>query len=214
MVDVLQASLDTPDRFEQIRDQIGGILQANFDYQETQDASNAVYVYSERVNPWEQLHQNDRTPIVNVTAQDEQFDGAISSAVNHQKATGRYHIDCIAFGESEQTTEGHQPGDEAASLEAQKVSRQCRQILMSPMNAFLQLRGTVWKRWVQSIQVLQPPAGERPVIHVVASRLTMAVEFTEEAPEQDASLLEVVAAEIERREDGKILVQANYDYSE
>jgi len=214
MVDVLQVSLATPDRFEQVRDQIAGILRANFDYQETQDASNAVYVFSERVNPWEQLHERDQTPIINVAAQDVQYDGGITGVVNDQKATARYHVDCIAFAESAQTAEGHSPGDEAASVEAQRVARQCRQILMGPQNAYLQLRGVVWKRWIQSQQVLQPPAGERPVVHVVATRLTLQVEFTESAPEQEASLLEVIDAEITRADDGKILVGAQYDYSE
>ena len=212
-LETLDAELSTPDIMEQVRDQLAGILRANFDYQETLDAANAVYIFSERSNPWEQLRQDDQTPIVNVTAQDVQYDGAISSVVNDQKATARYNIDCIAFGESAQTAGGHTPGDEKASLEAQRVARQCRQILMGPQNAYLQLRGTVWKRWIESLQVLQPPAGERPVVHVVASRIVMSVEFTETSPVNDPNLLEVIDAEIYRADDGKILVGARYDYT-
>lgn len=221
MPDTIGVLLETPDRSEQIRDQIAVILRENFDEQVTlaeddnQDPANyGAYVFTERLNPWEGLNDSDITPIVNITVQDSNFSGAMSSAVNDQKCTTRYHVDCIAFGESRQTAQGHEPGDRLASFEAQRVLRQVRQILMAPQNTYLQLRGIVWKRWGESTQMLQPPAAERPVIHVVAARLVLAVEFTERSPEVLGPPLEIIHATFERGADGKILAAAQYDYSE
>lgn len=221
MVDTVGVLLDTEDRAEQIRDQIAVILRANFDEQvqlaEDEDKSPEDYdahVFVERLNPWESVREGDQTPVVNISVQDSQFSGQNSSAVNDQKTTTRYYIDCIAFAESRETEDGHEPGDLLASLEAQRVLRQVRQILMGPQNYVLQLRGTVHKRWSERTQILQPPAGERSVIHVVAARLVLAVDHIERSPSIEGEPLEIVHATFERKSDGEVLLEAQYDYSE
>lgn len=216
-VDTLGVLMDTPSNAEAVRDRIGTLLQANFEEQVTL-ATNAgeppedfdARVFTERTNPWEQLHRDDLTPIVNVARDSADFNQSASSVVDNQKAEQRFNIDCIAFGQSEQTAEGHEPGDLLASLEVQRVARMARHIIMAPQNTYLQLRGTVWKRWIESIQMLQPPSqGET---HVVAARLTLMVHFTESAPQGDPNLLETVYAEGIRESDGKIVLAAQYDY--
>lgn len=217
-VDTLGVLMDAPSNAEAVRDRIGTLLQANFEEQVTL-ANNAgeppedfdARVFTERTNPWEQLRRDDLTPIVNVARDNADFNQSASSTVDNQKAEQRYNVDCIAFGQSEQTPEGHDPGDLLASLEVQRVARMVRHIIMAPQNTYLQLRGTVWKRWIESTQMLQPP--DQGTTHVVAARLTLMVHFTESAPQGDPNLLETVYAEGIRESDGKIVLAAQYDYA-
>jgi hypothetical protein len=220
MADTIGTLLDSPDRFELVRDQVAALLRANFDEQEAlAQAAGAdlleysAEVFAERANPWASLQRGDLTPIVNITVEGGDYDKARSSTVDSQHMTCRYNVDCIAYARSESTADGHRPGDLEASLRAQRLYRQVRQILISGQNAYLQMRGVVASRWPDSFQMLQPPAGDNRAEHVVAARMVLAVRFNETSPQVAGDPLEAIGIEIERADDGRVLVAQEYDYS-
>ena len=215
-LDTVGVLLDQPATAEAVRDRVASLLVANFAEQRALATAAGqppeefdAYVFTERSSPWELARAGDQTPIVNVSLDNASYQGDRSPGANHQHAEQRINIDCVAFGVNEQTADGHDPGDYLASLEAARVTRQVRSMLMSPGNIVLQLRGTVHKRWIESTQMLQPPA-QGGTFHVVASRLTLVVWFLESAPVPDPTLLEIVYSEFDRATDGKITLAVQY----
>ena len=83
---------------------------------------------------------------------------------------------------------------------------------MAATYTYLDLRGVVWSRWVQSITVFQPQLDARNVSQVVAARLAFRVVFNEFSPQVESVELEAVRVDVERAEDGEIIAQAGYDY--
>jgi len=222
MAALITTLIDKQDNFEIIRDQIAAILlleqhnQQVLAVSETKDPSQwALKVYSERSNPWEAFRDqnSDRTPIINVWYNNSNFDGNASNTVAHQKASGTFNIDCYGRGLSRSETTGHTPGDEDAALEAQRAMRLVRNILMAGQYTYLGLRGLVWKRWPQSINLFQPQQGGLPVENVVGARLALTVDFSEFSPQYVPETLELLSIDISRLVDGKVVLEADYDYT-
>jgi len=223
---VLQTLIDKKDNFEIIRDQIAAILAAECANQKAlalladpvQDPDDYDFtVYIERTNPWEQffIESPDLTPVVNIWYDNSNFDGNASNISERQKTDAVFNIDCYAGGISSADGNGHQPGDEKAALEVQRALRLVRNILMAAPNTYLQLRGLVWKRWPQSINMFQPQNDTRPVCHVVAGRLALRVTFNEFSPQYVPETLEVVAVamQFDTNDDGAVTINAEYDYT-
>ena len=84
---------------------------------------------------------------------------------------------------------------------------------MAAEYTYLGLRGTVWRRWPQSITVFQPQIDGRPVSHVVGARIALRAEFNEFAPQVTPETLELLTVNMKRTEDGEIVLAANYDYT-
>ena len=106
-------------------------------------------------------HNLGELPIVNVWFDTLTYDGAASNIVERQKIEATYNIDCYGYGVSVEDGSGHMPGDQTASLECQRALRLVRRILMSAHYVYLGLRGVVWKRWPQSVSMLQPQIDDR-----------------------------------------------------
>ncbi len=215
----LPSLIDKKDAIEIVRDRIGEILAINASSQAAlataDDKDQELYTfdtYLERSNPWEST--GSLRPIVNVSIDGASYDSAAGNVVQYQKTSARYNIDCIGFGESTEDGEGHVPGDLMAALSAQRCARLVRNILMAGENTYLQLRGTVWKRWPESLQMMMPPPAERSIPHVVAARIVLNVIFNEEAPEVVGEALEVVGVQVLRESDGKVIVQAEYNFGD
>lgn len=171
----------------------------------------ALRIFTEASNPWEQFQaepaQLDATPLVNVQLDKIEPDISGSNIVERQKVVGTYNIDVYGYGVSAAAGGGHVPGDQKAALEVYRAARLVRRILMSSFYTYLgtDLRGTVWKRWVSSIQVFKPSEDRRPVEHVMGARVVFEVTFNEFSPQIHAQILDTIAISVTRTGSGELL---------
>lgn len=220
--------IDKRDTFEIVRDELAAILvtEASRQVELAGDAGRSpdgwrLRVFLERSNPWEEFQDpaavDDDTPapfvppIVNVTFDSASFDFGASNTVERQKASATYNIDCYGYGvATDDPGGGHVPGDAKAALDCHRAVRLVRNILMSGPYTYLGMRGTVWRRSIQSITAFKPSADEQPVQQVAAARLVVQVEFNEFAPQYEGQPLELVSLTVKRAESGEIYLTANY----
>jgi hypothetical protein len=141
--------IDSPDNWEDIRDKIGQILALESAAQVALATAAgrpspeqwAFNTYVERSAPWEAFRDGgNTTPVVNVWTQRSSTDQSASNRSSRQKHTTRFNIDAYAYAVSEQTAEGHTPGDRAAALVVHRVMRLLRNILMHDKYTYLGMR--------------------------------------------------------------------------
>lgn len=221
----IEGLIDKSDNFELIRDQIAGILVSESASQMAlaeAAGENPAYwnleVYLERSNPWEKWLDPDCTdqyPIVNIWYNDTNFEKSRSDMHYRQAGTGVINIDCLGSGIAyNELYSGHMPGDLVATKEAHRAARLVRNILVAAEYRFLGMQGTVWGRWIRSIQMFQP-TGEPNAHKVVGARLTLEVDFNEFSPQYtEGDTLQYLAIEITKQSDGRVLLSADYDYEE
>ncbi len=213
------------DTFEAVRDQIAVLLANNVARQkELAEVAGEdprlwdMLVYTERSAPWE-TYLNDppevpAAPIVNVWYESGSFDRSKGDAVKRQAHAGQFNVDVYGFASASTDREDPSrqlPADRQAAFAAQRGIRLCRNILMAGDNTYLQLRGTVWSRWVSSIQSFQPELSEDAALRAIGIRLTLAVEFNEFSPQTDGVILDEVSVDIHRDIDGKVIAQAEFE---
>ncbi|MCK5601856.1 hypothetical protein KAR91_08310 [Candidatus Pacearchaeota archaeon] len=213
--------IDKQDNFEIVRDKIALILVNEIANQQVLAAAAGkipndwkMRVYLERTNPWEIFtNGTDKSPVINVWFDGSRFDGIASDTIERQKSDSIYNIDCYGCGV---TVEGESvkqiPGDKTASLQAQKAVRLVRNILMSAEYAYLGLRGTVGKRWPQSINMFQPQIDNRAAESIVGARIAFGAEFNEFSPQITGEDAELISIDFKRAEDGEIVAEADYEY--
>ncbi len=211
------------DNFELVRDQIAAILvsetksQQALAVQATKDpALWRLRVFAERSNPWEQFLNApaDKSPLVNVWYDNSGFAEGSSNVSERQKAEAIFNIDCYGYANSSDNAGGgHNPGDKEAALEVQRAIRLVRKILMAAEYTYLGMRGLVWQRWPQSINIFQPQQGENAIQNVVAARIALRVGFNEFAPQVTPETLDFLSIDVRRTEDGEVVLEADYDYS-
>tara|TARA_R100000541_G_scaffold18689_2_gene28554 strand:+ start:5681 stop:6340 length:660 start_codon:yes stop_codon:yes gene_type:complete len=211
--------IDGPDTFEVIRDKIAQILADESANQVTlaTDAGKpnpqewALKVYSERATPWD--NNQDDEVIVNVWYDTSSVDESASNTVESQTMRGTFNIDVIGFAVSKADGAGQLPGDEAAALVAQRGLRLTRNIVMSSFYTYLDLRGLVGQRMPQSLSSFQPQLNDRANLHAVGVRFSLAVRYEEKAPQYQAAILQELAVEVQRAEDGSVLAEVEYNYT-
>ena len=215
--------IDKQDNLEVIRDQIAAILALESTAQQSL-ASGAgkdpdqwkLNVYTERSNPWEKWLNNpevDEAPIVNVWVDTASYDPAGSNIVERQKTSATINIDCYGIGISQDDGNGHKPGDREAAFESQRAIRLVRNILMAAEYTYLGLRGLVWQRWPESLQIFQPAIDGLSAQQIVAGRLAFRVIFNEFSPQVVGDTLELLSVDVKRTEDGQIVAEADYSYT-
>ena len=216
--------IDKQDNFEVIRDQIAFILVSEIANQmalataaEKDPEDWRLKVYTERSNPWELFSDvkcSDPVPppIVNIWYDNSSFDQKAGNVVFRQKSDTVYNIDCYGYGRSsDDGGTGHTAGDKSAALAVQKAIRLVRNILMAAEYTYLDLRGTVWQRWPQSITVFQPQIDSRTVQNIVGARVALRVGFNEFSPQINGEELELLSISVTRAEDGEIYLEADYE---
>lgn len=220
-MNLLQQLIDKKDNFEIVRDQIALILKSEIENQKTLAAQAGknpadwdVRIFAERTNPFEQFQQDvgGQAPIVNVWYESSAYDDAGSDTVERQKTTGKYNIDCYSYGISQETSDGHLPGDLVASLRLHSVIRLIRNILMSGPNTYLQLRNPVWGRRVDSITIFQPSADDTTIQNIIGARIIFSVTFNEHSPQYMGEPLQELSVKVIRSETGEILLETEYHY--
>jgi hypothetical protein len=210
---LIETLLSTPDNVEVVRDQIAAILKVEIEKQGELGLDPVPRVFVERSNPWGQLLEEpaNEQPIINVWFDTASFDGAASNVTERQKCDGTFNIDAYAFGTSEaEGPDGHAPGDELAALACQRTLRLVRQILMSAHYTYLGLRGTVWKRWPQTLGMFRPGTDDRSAQNIVAGRLALVVTFNELSPQVAGEPLETLSLEVKRAGTGELYLAAQY----
>jgi hypothetical protein len=214
--------IDKQDSFEIIRDKIGAILLSETINQQALAIANSkdpdlwkLRVFSERSNPWEEFLNEDldRSPLVNVWFDNENFDQSASNVMERQKSTGTFNIDCYGYGVSKDTIGGHEPGDKSAALESHRAVRLVRNILMAALYTYLDLRVLVWQRWIRNITTFQPQQGNDTVQQIVASRISLEVVYNEFSPQIPEEVLELIHVDVFRKETGELYFEAEYDFS-
>ena len=220
---MISTLIDKQDSFEIVRDQIGAILTTEIASQmslataagkDPQDYK--LRVYTERSNPWENFQDNpdDRSPLVNVWYDNSNFSPTKSNISERQASESIYNVDCYGYGLSrDDGASGHIPGDRDAAFEVQKALRLVRNILMSAEYTYLGLRGLVWQRWPQSVTVFQPQLDARQMQQIVGARLSLRVAFNEFSPQVEPVEIELISIDVIRKEDGQVVVEADYDYT-
>lgn len=213
--------INKQDNSEIVRDQIAAILAVEVANQKALATAAGedpalwdLEVYSERSDAWEKWRdsQTDKTPIVNVWFESATFDRSGSNISERQKTEGTFNVDCMAVGVSGDSGDGHTNGDKEAALAAQRAARLIRNILMAAENTYLGMQGVVWGRWPDRITAFQ--MDRDPVsLKVVGVRVSFRVAYNEFSPQVPAATLELVSAQVERTEDGAIVVAADYDYT-
>ena len=214
--------IDKQDSFEIVRDKIALILATEIANQQAlaEDAGEIpadwkLRIFTERTDPWENFaNGDDKSPVVNIWYDSSRFPKDASDTVFRQKSETIYNIDCYGYGIATENIEGGQnTGDKAAALEVQKAIRLVRNILMSAENAYLGLRGSIWKRWPQSINIFQPQIDNRAAGNVIGARIAFSVEFNEFSPQISGEDLEFISIDIKRSETGEVLAEADFDYT-
>lgn len=217
---VIDTLIDKQDGFEIVRDQIAAILVLEVANQKDLARTAGknpddweLQIFSERSNPFEKWLNNrdEPAPIVNVWHDNGSFPEGRGNVVEKQEHVAIYNIDCYGLGVSEANGAGHKPGDREAALETQRAVRLVRNILMSAVNTYLQLRGTVGQRWIQSITVFQPQIEGRTVQNVVGGRIALRVRLEELSPQVTPVELETLTVEVKRTEDGEVVLNAQYN---
>lgn len=219
----IQVLIDKQDNFEIIRDQIAAILVLESASQQALAVLAAkdpddwkLRVFTERSNPWElfQGEGAEQTPIINIWYGSSNFDKKSSNAVERQHSNSVFNIDLYALGVSRDVPAGgHIPGDEDAAIRVQAAIKLVRNILMASNYTYLELRGLVWGRWPQSINVFQPQIEGKQAQQVIGARIVLDVDFNEFSPQYVPETLEHVAIDVKRTEDGEIVLEADYDYT-
>lgn len=180
-------------------------------------------VFTERTNPWSEfLDERDKTkpdedfpyPIVNVSFNDDAADLGTSNIIERQKFSGIFHVDCYGCGFSGNLTAGgHDPGDARSAIESQRAARLVRKILMAAHYVDLGLPGLVWRRWVETRTSANPAFDERPATHVTAMRIAFRVDFNEFSPQWEGQPLELISIQVDREQNGEVLLLADYPHT-
>jgi hypothetical protein len=212
--------IDRPDNFEVVRDKIAQILANETAAQQALAALAAkdetlwaFTVLTERAEPIDRWQESGATrneePAVVVWYDSDVTDGNASNPVSRQTHVGQFNIDCYAPGYDEDTIKA----DENAARNAQRIMRLVRSILMAAEYTYLELRGIVGRRRISNRQMFSPRLDNNATPQIIAGRLVLEVRFDEAAPQVSAEVLEFIAVDIKRAEDGSVLAEADFDYT-
>lgn len=225
---LIPSLIEQVDTLEIVRDQIAAILLVESEGQQQRAALAGkdptqweLRVFAERTNPWDEFKRGDdenqappaNPPIINVSFNDDSADLGTSNIIERQKFSGIFHVDCYGCGFSSAKQDGHDPGDARAAMESQRAARLCRKILMSAMYVDLGLPGLVWRRWVTTRTSLSPQFDSRPAHHVNVMRIAFQVDYNEFSPQWEGQPLELISIQVDRAENGEVLLKADYPHT-
>jgi hypothetical protein len=220
--------IDKQDAFEIVGDQIAAILLVESANQQALATAGGkdpklwkLRIFKDRANPWEEWSEldpsnpnkrRDQSPIVHVGWDSDSFDKARGNTIEYQQADGLFNLDCYGYGVSRSDGgTGHIPGDEDAGNEVSRVVRLVRNILMAGPYVYLGLQGLVGRRWIESRSFFLPSIDGMAIENIQATRVVLAVTYTEKAPEYTPQLLDAVSATVRRAATGEVLFISEFD---
>lgn len=216
---LIEALIDKLDNFELVRNEVAAILLRETTSQQALALTAgkpsgypwAFRVFLERTDPIGEFADlpDELTapvvPIVNVSFNGWQSELGASNLNDRQKVVTQIIVDCYAYAVSEDVDGGgHRPGDQLATLEAQRVLRLVRNILMSGTQCYLGMRGLVWRRWISEVAMMAPNAQPQAAQRIGVARLTLQVEHLEHSPQSQGEPIELLSAQVEREDSGQI----------
>lgn len=223
MAAIITQLIDKKDNSEIIRDQIAAILAIEIANQRALAVTAGkpdpdlwdFDVYRERSNPWQANEDEDgkpsgNMPLVNVFFQDENFEEQGSNPINYQRSRGNFIIDCYAH----KNTKGGIPGDELASLEAERIGRLVRNIIMYSQYTYLELRGSVEGRYFTRVEKLQPDIRDESANGIMVMRLYLQVKFNETSFDVPTEDLDLLTSQCTFSDTGQVLFDTDFDYTE
>lgn len=216
--------INKQDAFEIVRDKIALILAEESESQQNLALSAGedplqwkLRVFTERSQPWNAWYVSgvpaDRAPLINVWYDNGSFDDSSGDVIKTQIHKAIFNVDCIGLGVAKNTDAGHDSADEIASREAQRAARLVRNILMSGVYARLDLTGTVYRRWINSISLFQPNLSENSAFSALGARISLAVDFKETSPQVFGEPLELISIDITRSDDGQVLAETDFTHT-
>ena len=215
--------INKQDNFELIRDQVAAILALEIDSQMGLALAAGlnvddwkVRVFSERSNAFEEFLNapSDTSPIANVCLIIRRLSLLLVMWWSVRKAQDFFNIDCYGYGLARNNPNGgHIPGDQEAAFESNKAARLVRNILMASSYTYLMMRGVVWHRWIDAINVFQPEPDTTSLERIVASRVLLKVDFNEFSPQYVPQELELLTVDVNRLSNGELIVESDYDFS-
>lgn len=217
------------DGFEAVRDAVANILATESVNQMVQaeewNAANPtepqlnpedwrIRVFSERSNAVEMYRDADYVDSFIVNVFYDSSNTVLSQSVQgNQVTTSRIMIECLATGVSEETADGHIPGDHIAFTRSHMVARICRRILMRSVYRQLALPSIVRNRNMVNRKAYRPNQQNVPVEHVAGVAMQFDVSHNEGFDFEQLSLAEGALVTIRREPNGQIIAQADYDWT-
>ena len=211
---MINTLIDKSDTFDVVRDKIAQILANETENQKALavDAGKNpklwdLKVFTERSSNWDDCKPGEI--IVNVWFESDSMDERSSDTINRQAMRGIFNIDVIGFGHSKSGVSG----DELAVREATRGMMLVRNIIMSDIYTYLDMRGVVGGRKPINRSFFQPASNNKTATHAMGARLALEVSYNEFSPEQTPSgFLKFLSVKITKAETGQVLAQLDFDY--
>lgn len=216
--------IQTADGFEMVRDAVANILTAEIASQqalaveaELDPTPWDLGVYVERSLPWELFRDRggEAQPVINVWYNTSNNEGQSSNNQTRQTMNSTINIDCLSSAVTVETEGGQVCGDEAGMLDAHRIARIVRRILMHPKWGQLGLESSkvVHNRWVGNRQAYKPSADDRVVEHVCGVQIQLTVRHNESVDMETLSDSEGALVAIKRDPDGAVIAQMDFDWT-
>lgn len=222
MTAVIDTLIDKQDTFEIVRDKIALILAEESAAQQALAVAAGedptlweLRVYTEQSNPFESWlnNQADLSNIVNVWFESWSLVEGASNTISSQHIEAVYNLDVYGIGISADDGAGQFLGDAQAAFASHRGARLVRNILMAGVYTYLDLRGSVGRRMVQTVSAFQPDLRNLAMQNIMGTRLQLRVLMEETSPQVSGDPLERVVVELKRAEDGQILAGVDIDYT-
>lgn len=236
----LTSLIDKQDNNEKVRDQIAAILALEIANQKalaiaagetSRDFNFKVFV--ERSKPFSALTYsttgepdgNLAEGVINVLFDNDVFDNKNSDQTYRQRVKGTFYIDCYAH---KNRVEGdyedlNVAGDELTSKESDRIARLARNIIMSATYYQLGLgwkelgkgNNIVFRRNIIKREKFLPQDREGKIFeNIIATRLTLEVEYDEFSPQVDTRDFELIHTDVVRDEiGGMVYVEIENDFT-
>lgn len=216
--------IDKQDNFELIADEIAAIIKTEAAAQVALAASAGkpdptlwdLRVYQDRSNRWEMFPPDvdTETPVVNVWFDSTDYVANKSDPTGRQWSSTTYNIDLYGYGVSSDNPAGGQlVGDAQAAQAVKRAIKLVRNILMSYKYTYLEQKGLVGSRWIESITYFQPQQDAENTAHVAGARIAFSVQFNEYSPQYAPEVLDLISARLKRADDNEIVIETDYDFT-
>lgn len=215
--------IDKYDSYELVRNQVALIL-ANETVNQVALATAAgktdltpwqYTVYVERKDPLSLIEIDDEGNVLGdssiMSVWLDRVDISSGTIADIQQGEAIINIDCVSSKASLEVAENIEASDKRSSLDAERLARLARNILMNPEYIRLQLNSIVLKRWITSIQKLFSDRTDRPYSHVVVSRVVLNVTANEDVNQIPTETLESIYIDIEKSDTGLVLPTVQID---
>lgn len=209
MITLINTPISEQTTAETIRDRIAEILKLNLvEQKELADPENKklfkVPVFVEAARPWEQLREANDSALINVSFNNDTIEASRSSSISTRAYRGTFYIDCIASAKGR----SQERGDQRASFSVQRLAGIVTAIMASPLYTYLEMRGVVHNRTIQSRDMLTP-SEKTAVENIAACRVTIETLYNEYGAAQEKETIETISVTI-LSETGEVLTVAEY----